>query len=265
MTLERHKSKLIPDVDFGGDGRLFVTDNDGTFPMRGAKKGKERVPTPDYEDVKSYRSYDPKRNKRVSGRFKQKEPSRFAKEVNDAAGTWGSGNASLQRKLRRLKGDDDQPPGWEYDIDHPARRFGRGDMGTWSSAGKHNRRKRQQNRLSKGEYPRLEYPGSLSRAKGTKPLDLESIKAYKERMKDRKNSMLEIYNKTNGGKMPLITEVPIKVNYYLLQDAIVCPICVYDISPEFHPTLGLSPTILNYVITSLFFTLLSSPPPPPPL
>ena len=85
MTLERHKSKLIPDVDFSLEGRLFVTDNEGTFPVRGSGKTRERLPGPEgfqrpsmvADDVQSFRSYDPRRERK----FKPREPSRFGREV----------------------------------------------------------------------------------------------------------------------------------------------------------------------------------------
>lgn len=37
MTLERHKSHLIPDVECTPDG-IFVTDRDGSFPVRGKRR-----------------------------------------------------------------------------------------------------------------------------------------------------------------------------------------------------------------------------------
>ena len=88
MTLERHKSKLIPDVDFNLEGRLFVTDNEGTFPLRGGGKARDKLPGPDgfekpsmVDDIQSYRSYDPKRAKDKKRKFKQRQPSRFGQEV----------------------------------------------------------------------------------------------------------------------------------------------------------------------------------------
>ncbi len=97
MTLERHKSKLIPDVDFSLEGRVFVTDTEGTFPIRGGGKSREKLPGPDafarpsmvgsddvpVRDNQSFHSYDPKRMSEYERKrkYKPKEPSRFGQEV----------------------------------------------------------------------------------------------------------------------------------------------------------------------------------------
>ena len=71
MTLERHRSKLIPDVDFSMEGRLFVTDTEGTFPLRGGQKTRERLPGPEgferpHMDPRDYP------DNRYSGRLKHR-------------------------------------------------------------------------------------------------------------------------------------------------------------------------------------------------
>ncbi len=89
MTLERHKSKLIPDVDFNLEGRLFVTDVEGTFPIRGGTKSRDKLPGPEeftrphseFNDVNSFRSYDPKRDRDKKRKYKPNEPSKFGQEV----------------------------------------------------------------------------------------------------------------------------------------------------------------------------------------
>ena len=223
MTLERHRSKLIPDVDFSGEGRIFVTDVDGTFPLRHGKKPRDAlpkdlmapngtvpVPPPDY-DTASYRSYDPYRDK--ARKYKPQKPSnRFGEEVNNL--TWGSsGSQSLQRKLRRLRGQG-SIEGREGIVHvDPDRRVNR--MGTWSSAGKEKKRrdKEQQFPLPGGGY--TGNANSLPRGSRLKraSLDMDTIRGYKERAHDRKSSILEMYNRSHrsysgsiGGKKPLMVK-----------------------------------------------------------
>ena len=144
MTLERHRSKLIPDIDFAGDGRLFVTNREGTFPLRhkDSKKNKEKAADidwkkasnkskhgskddsqpkdemhekappdnweydPDYrvfDDLSSYRSFDPKRD--ASRKYKPKETSNYEKAMREITGTISShgSSSSLNRRLRRSR------------------------------------------------------------------------------------------------------------------------------------------------------------------
>ena len=111
MTLERHRSKLIPDVDFNLEGRLFVTDNEGTFPIRGGGKSRDKLPGPDafqrpsmvVDDVQSFRSYDPRRAK--ERKYKPKEPSRFGQEVADLPNgecTWNWNDSSETVKMLKF-------------------------------------------------------------------------------------------------------------------------------------------------------------------
>lgn len=116
MTLDRHRSKLIPEIDFGRDGRLFVTDREGTFPLAVKKGSKERHPAPDYDedDVKSFHSYDKRRamdraaarekeTDTAKRRYRQNNQSKYEREIQAISGTWssGGGGSSLVRKVRR--------------------------------------------------------------------------------------------------------------------------------------------------------------------
>ena len=141
MTLERHKSKLIPDVDFSGDGRIFVTDREGTFPLRSKSQSKERGNIEDKDwkegdtdkdrdggskdyfgtvwddednnwpshkkrrylgDVGSYHSYDAKRDRK----YQPKELSNYQKAMKEVTGTVSSKSSnSLSRKLKRSKSE----------------------------------------------------------------------------------------------------------------------------------------------------------------
>lgn len=97
----------------GGDGSMFVTDTGGTFPLRKNPSAKDNKPHLrdtndnfdsgfDAAEVTSYRSYDPRREKRQS-QYRQREPSRFRREVETmSADTWGSSKASINRKKPRL-------------------------------------------------------------------------------------------------------------------------------------------------------------------
>lgn len=91
MTLHKHRSSLIPDVGYGGDGKLFLTDMEGTFPLRGGKKERAGLEQIEYQ---SFRSMDHKK------RRYQPQQSKYAQEVANI-GTWSSGNSSLARKLRK--------------------------------------------------------------------------------------------------------------------------------------------------------------------
>ena len=78
------------------DGTVFVTDGDGTFPMRG--KGKGRMMPHDYN---SFRSLDRNRNELKSKHYS----GRFAKEVQNLPATISSAN-SLGRRLKRSRSSD---------------------------------------------------------------------------------------------------------------------------------------------------------------
>lgn len=99
MTLERHKSYLIPDVECTPEG-IFVTDRDGSFPLRGKRSGRSTPPA----DYDTYRSYDSSRKPRA---YKPRPLSQFAQEGNDINNTLTSSAvstmSSLGRKLRRTK------------------------------------------------------------------------------------------------------------------------------------------------------------------
>ena len=127
MTLERHRSKLVPNVDFSAEGRIFVTDRDGTFPLRHKKRPNDapgtqgaegpysdRKPAPiDWEndphyrisdDIRSYHSYDPARDGKR--KYRPREVSNYERalrEVGMSSATSVASSNSLARKLKRSR------------------------------------------------------------------------------------------------------------------------------------------------------------------
>ncbi len=108
MTLERHRSKLIPDVNYSLDGTLFVTDREGTFPLSGKSKPRQDVRDLDYNDRQSeghysYRSYDPHRDQHKRKYKQRSSPNRYSQEIQNISGTISTHSSSLGRRLRRSK------------------------------------------------------------------------------------------------------------------------------------------------------------------
>ena len=126
MTLERHRSKLLPQVDFSAEGRIFVTDRGGTFPLRHKKRpneaddprpngvaGDRKAAPIDWEndphyriadDVRSYRSFDPARDARR--RYRPREVSNYERalrEVGMSSAVSVGSSSSLARKLKRSR------------------------------------------------------------------------------------------------------------------------------------------------------------------
>ena len=109
-TMDYHKARNIPEVDFSGDGQIFVKDHDSTFPLRSRPKelndGRNlTVHGPDDFD-RIYNS-KPKRYKK-----RQPLPREYAAEAAVIAGgvkghqgntTIASGTSSLGRKVREKK------------------------------------------------------------------------------------------------------------------------------------------------------------------
>ena len=104
MTLERHKSSLIPDIQYSLDGTLFVTESGGTFPLRGKGTRHGDIRNHDFayvESAPSYRSYDARREEKKR-RYKQRSsPSREA--TMSGTSTISTNRSSLGRRLRRSK------------------------------------------------------------------------------------------------------------------------------------------------------------------
>ena len=104
----QHRARNLPDVDFGKDGQILVSDNQGTFPLRSKPKelGDKNLTISGIEDV--YGSNRPRRYRK-----RKPLPSQYAAEVAAIAGaisnatgnstTIASGTSSLGRKVRRTK------------------------------------------------------------------------------------------------------------------------------------------------------------------
>ncbi|KAK2193473.1 hypothetical protein NP493_12g04008 [Ridgeia piscesae] len=152
MTLERHKSHLIPDVECTPEG-IFVTDRDGSFALRGKRSGRTTPPA----DYDTYRSYDSARKQRA---YKPRPLSHFSQESNNNTLTSSAASTmnSLGRKLRRSK----SARGRLSD----EKRFGSMGRSTVSSGGGTQR--------LRGGTPQMsaEMSASLSRAKKARSLDL---------------------------------------------------------------------------------------------
>ncbi|ELU07783.1 hypothetical protein CAPTEDRAFT_221354 [Capitella teleta] len=108
MTLQKHRSTLIPDVEYSRDGSIFVTDNQGTFPLRHGKDSKQDVQDLSFTpEIRSYRSYDPKSEPSDrSTKYKQRNSRSNMQEVYSmsAGGTLSTQSSnSLARKLRRSR------------------------------------------------------------------------------------------------------------------------------------------------------------------
>ena len=195
MTLDRHRSRLIPEVDLGGDGRLVVSEVEGTFPTRGQpSKDRLSLPAEFNVDVQSFRSYNPKPKKRQ----KINEAGRFGEEVKRLSGTIKSqsSSASLQKKIRRLHGEEHpaRAHSWQYDSNHPAKYFSHSsDRGTWSTQGNNRRKIDKKHRLSVDAALPSGHRNSMN-SRNSKPVDIKALKDYKKKKNSRPNSILEIYN-----------------------------------------------------------------------
>ncbi|KAK2168674.1 hypothetical protein LSH36_15g15038 [Paralvinella palmiformis] len=100
MTLERHKSHLIPEVQYSLDGTLFVTDVGGTFPLRGKASKHSDIRDHDFGDVSpppTFRSFDLRRED-LKRRYKQRRSS-----SREGTSTLSNNASSLGRRLRRSK------------------------------------------------------------------------------------------------------------------------------------------------------------------
>lgn len=151
MSLHFHKSELIPTIDFKDGGMLFITDNDGTFPLRHTKK-RSALPLPNQDDNDSiqadtlnFRSFDPKRdaNKR---RYKTK--SQFMNDTESETGSQAISTLSRKGKLKR-RGRDMVRPADE-------RRWSTASVGTVNTA---NTGSTVRNKLAR---KRKEKTGSIS-------------------------------------------------------------------------------------------------------
>ena len=197
MTLERHRSKLIPDIEYGGDGTLYVTSRDGTFPLRGKDGGRKKADIRDMDfgsvsDRHSFRIFDPKRDQKR--KYKQR-PSRYGQEVQTISGTISTGSShSLGRRLRRTK----------------SQKYPGSEGGKYSEGGRFD-----SNRLKRGGAPKMppEFAASLQRDKRARSLDLNSIKK-----RNPKNSLrgskgrnpYPILDYNGNGKAPLVSEMPLR-------------------------------------------------------
>ena len=92
---------------------MFVTDREGTFPLRHGKGDKGNIRDLDYEpEYQSFRSFDPKREKRRDSerRYKQRN-SAYGAEVQTISGTISTQSShSLARKLRKSKSFNKERP-----------------------------------------------------------------------------------------------------------------------------------------------------------
>ena len=186
MTLHRHQSDLIPDVQYSLAGGLFITDRDGTFPLR-ATKHRKGEPTPDYDDG-TYRSYDPKR---LKGKFRKRGPSKFQEEMD--GGTWSSYRGSLSRRPHFKRSSS-------YRVSDEKR------FGTWGSGGSGGSTSLKRN-LRRGQIPKMPKnynSGSLQRFHSYS--STEAKKARKE-LRDFHDKTLNANSlKAMEGKLPLIIE-----------------------------------------------------------
>ena len=219
MTLERHRSKMMQDVDFSSDGRLFVTDREGTFPLRikSSKKGKshdkeetglhkkdsyemlEKQKSWEYDpnyrvfdDLSSYRSFDPERDHKRKYRPKQvSNYERAMREITGSAASVGS-NSSLNRKLRRSR---------SYRTHSEAE----GRFGTTHSVGSNDSIRR----FKRGQKPTMppEMRESLRRNnKRYRSLDVNELRKAKRKETNNNNFLSEFKNFQNGvanGHIPI--------------------------------------------------------------
>ena len=217
MTLERHRSKMMPDIDFGGDGRLLVTDREGTFPLRlkASKKVKEnqhkkddeaaqghvhrkdtqeteeRQKTwedhPDYhvfDDLSSYRSFDPQRD--AKRKYKPKQISNYERAVREVTGTLTShgSSSSLNRKLRRSRS-------------HRARSEPEGRFGAAHSVDMYDSIRR----FKRGQKPTMppEMRASLRREnKRYRSLDVNALRKTKRNEANSNGFLTDFEGKQNG-------------------------------------------------------------------
>lgn len=222
MTLERHRSKLIPDIDFSAEGRLFVTDRQGTFPLRykGSKKaGKDQQQQPSksgnhksddkrdtgndsqemyerpsgweydpdyrvFDDLSSYRSFDPARD--VNRKYKPKKVSNYERAMRDITGTMSSreSTSSLTRKVRRSRSDRLNR---EYE----------GRYGTTHSVGSNDSIRR----FKRGQTPTLPIEMRDPRLRDQKryrSLDVNALRKA-NRKREMNNNGLSEYDVHNGG------------------------------------------------------------------
>lgn len=214
MTLERHRSNLIPDVDFGGDGRIFITDGQGSFALRSKHYDKTDSKDIDWHkkpdkkdgrhqkvsragswgdrpweydrgkrhlgDTGSYHSYDPKREQR---KYKPKQMSPHEMAMREVTGTVSSKSSnSLSRKLRRSKSN-------KYYVEEA--KFGSlrsTSTGTYSTGRRFKRGGTPTRPLDIEDFQR---GGSRYRS-----LDVNALRRVQKEMNN--NGVVSPYNKTNS-------------------------------------------------------------------
>ena len=222
MTLDRHRSKLIPDVDFGVDGHLFVTDRQGTFPLSANRGPKERLPPKDYdpEDIKSYRSYD---QRRESKKPRYRQNNRYEKEIAAMqSGTWSTATSSLARKVRRTHSMG-------------------GKKRPISEAGS------MRGRPARGGIPRMtpEFTETIERGhKMRKSLDIEAIRRTSK--KGEKNYFGRVgsdYQSSNGNAPLLLWDSPTK-NRKITEERL--PGVIFIVTGIFLIVLGILRIFLSY-------------------
>jgi hypothetical protein len=231
MTLERHKSHLIPEVQYALDGTLFVTDVGGTFPLRGKSTRHGDIRDHDFANVEpapSYRSYDARREER-KGRYKQRtSPSREA--AMSGSSTISTNASSLGRRLRRSR------TGYSArDVDVRKKQKGSGQI-YGSSDGR---------RLRSGP-PRMtpEFADSIQRKKDKRrSLELNDIiQGMGSFKRTKRNSKDDSYNKhlhSNG------SGVHRKERYHKIHDEKL-PYLVFLIDGVFLLLVGIARIILSY-------------------
>ena len=130
MALEQHRSQLLPVIEFGSDGRLMVTNRDGTYPLRNKPKdgdGNNNRQQMNNLTVDKYALQDlDKYNIQDFGQYiggsgstaaakttmnlsidSKKGPPKFKTRngtaTSDGGGTHSTASSSLIRRLRRVR------------------------------------------------------------------------------------------------------------------------------------------------------------------